>query len=160
VTARFHPGGRKTIHRPIEESDMRNFIFSNVADGTHAGSCTLTASEALPQRYLLVAFAADAGAVKVAGTTDLPIGTVADEAAGGDPIAVQLLGGGRTLTMVAAEPIPQGAELACAGGGKVKILPATAGSHVQVGLAMASAVAADEPLEVLPRFPQKLTIAA
>ncbi|MDR3117377.1 MAG: hypothetical protein LBT98_02295 [Puniceicoccales bacterium] len=139
---------------------MQNLIFSNVADGTHAGSCTLTAGEALPRRHLLVALAGEAGTVKVAGAADLPIGTVDDEAVAGDPIAVQFLGGGRTLTMVAAEPIPQGAELAVGAGGKVQALATAAGSYVQVGLALAGAVAEGEPLEVLSRFPQKLTIAS
>jgi hypothetical protein len=136
---------------------MQNFIFSNSAGGTRENSCTMRAADALERRNLLVMFAADPGSVQMADGTNLPIGTVNDEAAEGDPVAVQLLGGARTLSMVAADGIAQGNLLVCTTSGMVTTLPSDAGSYVQVGMAMGPA-AADESVEVFTCFPRQITV--
>jgi hypothetical protein len=136
---------------------QETIIFANAAGGTHCGSLTRTAAVAIGRRDLLVAPAAVPGSVQPATAGALPIGTVSDEAEAGDPVAVQLLGGSNTLTLVAAAPVTAGAPLVSNGDGRVKELPAADGSYVQVGMALDGA-GAEETVEALTCFPTVVTV--
>lgn len=140
--------------------EMTN-IFANVAEGTHGGSCTFVAAEAMAPRHLLVAFGAgeNGGKVTIAGAADRPIGTATDEAAAGDPVSVQFLGGGQTVSMVSSEAIAQGAILTGAGGGRVRAIPSDAGEYIQIGVAIGGAAGANQALEVLPAVAPTFTVA-
>jgi hypothetical protein len=140
----------------MNQTKQEMIIFANSAGGTHCGSLTRMAAVAIGKRNLLVA-PVGADSIQLATGNLLPFGTVADEAAEGDLIAVQLLGGSRTITMAAAAAIPVGAPVVNNGDGQVKELPTAAGSYVQVGLAVDSA-AAGETVEVLSCCPRVVVI--
>ncbi|MDR2664454.1 MAG: DUF2190 family protein [Puniceicoccales bacterium] len=123
---------------------------ANCADGIHGGDCTFIASAPFPVRHLLACFDGTGGKIKPCGASNLPIGTVTDEATTDDAVNVHFLGGNGTALMVAAGAIARGAILAPAANGKVQV--ATSGL-LRVGIAIGDAQGADDRLEVLPFTP-------
>ncbi|MDR0340389.1 MAG: DUF2190 family protein [Puniceicoccales bacterium] len=124
--------------------------IANCAAGTHGGDCTFTASESFSVRHLLACFDGITGKVKPCGVSNVPIGTVTDEAAVGDPVNVRFIGGNGTVLMVAAGAIQPGALLAPAAAGKVQV---GSGAFIRLGIAIGSAQAAGDQIEVLPHLP-------
>lgn len=120
---------------------MRKIILSNIAEGTHAGNITKCASGAISQKYLLGKLAED-NKITIANAGDIPIGVITDEAAqAGEYVNVALLGANDTLKMTAEGAISAGSIVIPAQDGKVKALPSTSGTYLQVGIALNSAVA-------------------
>lgn len=136
-------------------------VFANVAGGVHFGSMTLSAAENIPTKFLLAAFAtgAVAGKIKPAAEGDIPFGVMTDEAIAGEPVNVQFLNGIGSVNMVAESVIERGSLLCLGENGRVKALPNTPGIYTQVGISLSSAAIAGAILEVLPCFPQIITIA-
>ena len=122
--------------------------------GTHAnGIVRLAAEEAITTRYLLVkkGTAADGVLINAAATTR-PWGICQDEPASGDQCAVGLLGAATgTLKMVAGA--------ACTAGSKVwtttagKVTGTYAAGAFCVGIAVTSAAADGDPIEVAHHIP-------
>lgn len=119
---------------------MRKIILSNIAEGTHAGNITKCAASAISQKYLLGKLAED-NKIAIADADDTPIGVITDEAAqAGEYVNVALLGASDTLKMTADGAISAGSIVIPAQGGKVKALPSTSGTYLQIGIALNSAV--------------------
>jgi hypothetical protein len=135
----------------------KQIIFANVAEGTHEGSATFLAAEPIGTAHVLVAL--QGNEVHPAASGELPIGVVTDEAAAAeDPVNVQLLGGNSTVLIGAAAPISAGTFVIGAANGKIIPLPATAGTHRVVGIALTSATLAGEMVEVLTGLPSNIVI--
>lgn len=134
--------------------------FSNEAIGNHSGTMTAIAATEIPAKFLLVNFAADESQrrVAVASEKDRCFGVSLDEALPGDPIAIQFLGGDRTMKMTAATAICRGSFVFLAKDGKVQERPTRAGTYQRVGLALTSA-AAGNLLEVLSCLPIETVVA-
>ena len=112
--------------------------FSNIAEGTHAGSITMTAEEAVDQPNLVVKAGASDGGFSVAGVADKPLGICSDEGAAGDKLAV-LLPGSAESTMIcrAAGSVNAGESVYTAANGKVS--SAAADGSYKIGVALCSA---------------------
>lgn len=138
-----------------------NTLPDNV--GTTENARRYKATAAVAARYLLGKIGADEDHVAVmAATSDQPIGVMTDEAAAAeDPIDVELLGvSNRTLLMVASEAIDENEPVYGTAAGKVSDKPTAAGTYWKVGTAATPAEADDDPIEVIPCTPEKLTIVA
>lgn len=131
----------------------------NIAEGTHAGTIRKLTDAAITTRYLLYKFGSDVNHIAVAGASDIPLGTVDDEAsAAEEEVGVNILGStGRTLLMVASETITVGEAVFAAANGKIQDLPVANGTYYQVGYAMNGA-GADELIEVQPCTPIKVVV--
>lgn len=117
---------------------------ANVAEGRHAESVSRLTDAAITTRHLLYTVGSDADHIAVAGASDIPIGTVADEAtAAEESVTLDLLGKGNTKRMIASEQISAGDVLYVAAGGKV----ATTGTYI-VGNAITDAAADGDIVEV------------
>ena len=139
-------------HRPI---------FSNVAEGTHAGQVTRTLEVAASLRYLLGKPGTASSQVDLCGPSDLPLGVITDEGAIGDLVNVALPGSSSsTVHMVASEAVSIGDSLYTAASGKVQNQPSSAGTVYQVGTALTSAGGDGEIIEVDPVAPRKTEILA
>ncbi len=123
--------------------------FCNIAEGTHAGSITMTAEESVDSANLVVKAGANEGGFKIAGAGDKPFGVCTDEGAAGERLAVLLAGCAESTVMCrAAGSIAAGATVYTAANGKVS---ATAGDGAyKVGIALCSA-ASGGTVEVDPR---------
>lgn len=114
--------------------------FSNIAEGTHAGSITLKAAEDINSAHLLVKLDDTGNEIQVCSATDLPVGVCPDESDMGDSVAVNLSGSAEsTFTCRAATDIDAGDELYTAAGGKVTAVASP--SCYKVGVALTSAPA-------------------
>lgn len=82
--------------------------------------------------------------------TDDPIGVALQNAASGDYIAVDPINRGGTFEMVASKAISKDAEVYAVADGKISGAPGTAGSYRRVGLALATATADGDIIEVMP----------
>lgn len=135
-------------------------IFSNEAVGNHSGSMTALALEDIPAKFLLLKFSTDENLRKVlvASDNDRCFGVSLDEAIPGDPVAIQFLGGDRTLKMTAATAVRQGSFVFLAKDGRVQERPTKAGTYHRVGLALTSATAGNL-LEVLSCLPVETIVA-
>ncbi len=107
---------------------------------------TFVASAAITQHALVTL---SSGKVAEAAITEMPIGTAnvavfADD----DLVPVDLLSGGGTIKCIAAADIVQGAYVYGQNGGEV--LDDSSGSALAVGVALDTATAADDIIEVLP----------
>jgi hypothetical protein len=123
--------------------------FANIAEGVHESAITRKTDAAITARHLLYKKGTDADHIAVGGASDLPIGTVADEAkAAEESVAVQLLGHGPTKRMVASEAISAGVNVYAAASGKI----ATSGT-VFVGVSLDAAGADGDVIEVLDSSP-------
>lgn len=116
--------------------------------GTHEKSRSYYTSAAIATRHLLHKQGADADHIApIAATTDLPLGTVIDEATAAEArVAVQLLGRGPTKRMVAGGAIAAGVLVYVGVAGKV----AAAGTVV-VGVSLTAAAADNDVIEVNDR---------
>lgn len=127
------------IARAIVGADNRT-DFCNIAEGTHAGSVTMTAGADLSVSHLIVKASTEDGIVYACGTGDKPMGVALDEAESGEAVAVALPGcAGSTFMCIASTSVVAGATLYTAAGGKVSASPSS-GSH-KVGVAVTSATA-------------------
>lgn len=126
-------------------------IFSNVAEGIHSENLTQILGETVSTKYLLGKFST--GKVAIAGASDQAFCVITDEGVLGDAVNVRLLGGAKTVKMIAAGAISQGAKVFGAASGKVSALPATAGTYYNVGIALNSASASGDVVEVLSHLP-------
>jgi len=66
----------------------RKRAFCNIAEGTHAGSITMTAGENIDMQNLLVSAGENEGEIIVAQTTSKPLGVCIDEGIKGEKLAV------------------------------------------------------------------------
>ncbi len=129
----------------------RGFISAiNIAEGTNKNAKTYKADAAVGTRFLLAKIGTDQNHSAACGASDIPIGTMTDEAAAAeDLVAVELLGiSNRTLLMVASEVITAGEAVYTAAGGKVQDLPAGAGTYYKVGHALTASAADGDLIEV------------
>lgn len=127
--------------------------------GVHAGARLSGFHDGAPitVRYLLAKQGnADNHYATITSTIDIPVAVCEDEpAATTDPVNFQhLLGADRTVRMVAAGAIAAGAFVVSNGDGKIKTLPATAGSYWCVGQAKTTAVNSGDLVEVAPTLMQ------
>jgi len=129
----------------------------NVAEGTHAGSITRKTDAAIATRHLLVKVGSDADHIAACGASEVPIGTVPDEAAAAEEnVEVALLGSApSSRKMVASEAITAGEKVYTAASGKVQDLPTDAGTYYCVGTALTPASADGDVIEVDPAPAQK-----
>jgi len=128
--------------------DARTVYGANIAEGTHEDGLTGYADAAITTRHLLYKRGVAANTFAVAGATDLPLGTIADEVATADiaavPITLSLLGKGSTKRMVASEAMATtGVQVYAAASGKI----ALSGSVV-VGILLTTASADGDVVEV------------
>jgi hypothetical protein len=128
--------------------DSANVV--NAAVGTHQESVTRFAENAVTARFLLGTVGAGGDlSVDIAAADDVPLFVITDEAAAGDAVPCDILGGlGRTTRMTAAGAISVGEEIVAAASGKVQPLPASPGTYYSVGRALTATENADELLEV------------
>lgn len=133
-------------------------IFSNVAEGTHAGNMTCELSEAISQRYLLGAHDGT-GKIQITDGDVRPFAVITDSGEAGDRVNAALLCcAGSTLLMVAGEAIAAGAEVYAAAGGQLQGQPTVAGVFYHVGFALGAASGAGQIIEVEPIAPRKTVV--
>ena len=119
---------------------IKSPAFSNIAEGTHAGSLTLTAAEDIDSPYLLVKIDDTGNAVEICTAADLPVGLALDECDMGEGVAVALPGCAESTFMCrAASDIDAGDEVFTAADGKVA--NTATGSCYKVGVAINAAQA-------------------
>ena len=119
---------------------IKSPAFSNIAEGTHAGSLTLTAAEDINSPYLLVKIDDTGNAVEICTAADLPVGLALDECDMGEGVAVALPGCAESTFMCrAASDIDAGDEVFTAADGKVA--NTATGSCYKVGVAINAAQA-------------------
>lgn len=123
--------------------------FCNIAEGTHAGSITMTASENVDSQNLVVSAAATEGEFAIAKANSKPVGVCLDEGSKGEIMSVAL-GGCPESTFVCktAANVVAGDSLYTAAGGKVS--PVASDGSYKIGVALCSA-AANCPVEVSPQ---------
>jgi hypothetical protein len=125
----------------------------------YPGSLTKTADAALATQHLLVKFGSDASHIAVAGATDAPIGTCVDTPAADESAGVHLLGSyPGSVTMVASEAVTAGERVFAAASGKISDLPAAAADYFCVGVALESASADGDEIEVDACVPFTVTV--
>ncbi len=119
---------------------IKSPAFSNIAEGTHAGSLTLTAAEDIDSPYLLVKIDDTGNAVEICTAADLPVGLALDECDMGEGVAVALPGCAESTFMCrAASDVDAGDEVFTAADGKVA--NTATGSCYKVGVAINAAQA-------------------
>lgn len=119
---------------------IKSPAFSNIAEGTHAGSLTLTAAEDIDSPYLLVKIDDSGNAVEICTAADLPVGLALDECDMGEGVAVALPGCAESTFMCrAASDVDAGDEVFTAADGKVA--NTATGSCYKVGVAINAAQA-------------------
>lgn len=119
---------------------IKSPAFSNIAEGTHAGSLTLTAAEDINSPYLLVKIDDTGNAVEICTAADLPVGLALDECDMGEGVAVALPGCAESTFMCrAASDVDAGDEVFTAADGKVA--NTASGSCYKVGVAINAAQA-------------------
>lgn len=135
-------------------------VFSNIAEGTHAGAVTKQADGAITTRYLLGKIGSDINHVAVCGASDRPLGVLTDEAAAAEYyINVNLFGSAEsTQRMVASEAITAGDLVYTAANGKVQNEPASAGTYYLVGRAITAAGADGDTIEVDTQEPIRVVV--
>lgn len=126
--------------------------LANIAEGTHEGNITKKADAAIAARFLLAKIGTDIDHVDLAGVNDLPLGVITDEAeAAEDLVNVALLGSAcSTLKGVASAAIAAGDLIVPAAAGKLRTLPAGAGTYSIVGRALQAAAADNDVIEFDP----------
>ena len=119
---------------------IRKNTFSNIAEGTHAGSVTMTAGESIDTPHLIVAVGSFQNEIVIAGATSKPVGVCDDCGAEGERLPV-ILGGcsGSTLMCVSATTIEAGDSLYTADSGKVSNVAADGSYKIGVALCPSSA---------------------
>lgn len=129
-------------------------VFANIAEGTHTDSITKLTDAAIATRYLLFKVGSDANHIAVGGATDLPLGSVADEASAAEEyVAVNLLGKGPTKLLVASEAMATtGVKVYAAASGKIAL-----SGTVLVGTLLTTAAADGDVVEVSDCEPAVVT---
>jgi len=136
-------------------------LIANIAEGIHGdGKVTKLTDAAITTRYLLYKPGSDANHAAVSGASEIPLGTIADEAsAAEEAVAVNVLGSTPgTLLMVASEAITQGEHVFTAASGKVQDLPAGAGTYYELGIALTASGADGDLIEVAHCVPRKTVV--
>jgi hypothetical protein len=135
--------------------------MANIAEGTHEEAVSRLTDAAIATRHLLYKIGSDSNHIAVCGAGNVPMGTVADEAAGAEEyVALNLLGARKTsVLMVASEAITVGEQVYTAANGKVQDLPGTSGTYYCVGTALTPAGADGDLLEVDPCVAQRTVVA-
>ena len=138
------------IGRKLTHATKGNITLSNIAEGTHEDGITRLTDAAITTRHLLYKLGSDANHIAVCGASNVPLGTVADEAAAAEEyIAVSLLGAtSKTRLMVASEALTVGELVFTAASGKISNLSASAGTYYQVGVTVTAAAADGDLVEV------------
>ena len=101
---------------------VRRPVACNSLVGTHTGSIQRLSDEAMSTRYLLCKIGSTYDHFGIADKGDFPLGVCPDEVAAdevGERRAIELLGGGKTMKLVAGGAIANGARLLATDGGKV-----------------------------------------
>ncbi len=112
--------------------------FSNIAEGTHAGSITLIASEDIETSHLLVKLDDSGEAIAVCSTNDLPIGVCPDECDINERVSVLLAGSAESSFLCrCATDVDAGDTLYTHSGGKVGNV--SSGDCFKIGIALTSA---------------------
>lgn len=128
--------------------------LANIAEGTREGGLTKYADAAQTLRFALVKVGTDGDHVAVAGASDTPYGVCTDEAAAAEDIVnvVPLACANGTVKVVndATGAIAVGDLLVPAASGKVKKIAAGAGNYYVVGMAMQTASADGDVMEIIP----------
>lgn len=129
--------------------------LANVAEGFQPAAKTYLADAAIATRHLLAKIGSDASHVALAGVGDIPLGFVTDEAAAAeDPVNVRLLGLHQEGAIgIASAAIAAGDLLVPAANGKLRTLPAAAGTYYITGRALKAAAADGDQVELVPCFP-------
>lgn len=138
------------------------FACANIAEGVHGdGQITKLADAAFTARYLLAKIGSDIGHVALAGTADVPLGVITDEAAAAeDLVNVSLLGASLgTQRMVASAAITAGDLVVSAASGKIRTLPVATGTYHIIGRALNAAAADGDVVEIAPSFPVERIVA-
>ena len=127
----------------------------------HGGKLSRYAASAFTARHLLCKIGADETHVALCGAADIPLGLCDDEAeAAEDPINVVALGSSEgTLKARASAAIALGAMVVPDANGKVRTLPAAAGTYYIIGRALTAAAADGDELEIAPTFPVQRIVA-
>lgn len=112
--------------------------FCNIAEGTHAGTITMTAGENIDTQNLLIAKGENEGEIIVSQTNTKPLGVCVDEGIKGEKLSV-VLGGSTDSTFICrtASDVSMGQSLYSAPNGKVSAIPSN-GSY-KIGVALCSA---------------------
>jgi hypothetical protein len=133
-------------------------LANSITSGTHSGDMQIVLEEAVARRHLMLKKgAADNGAL-ICTAADKPMCLAEDQGAIADNIAMHRLGmGGRTALGVASGAIAANARLSPAAGGKIRTLPAGAGTYWVCGEAI-EAAADDEEFEGIFCAPYQVTI--
>lgn len=150
----------KAVLAALLWAGSRNSILAaNIAEGQYAGGRrTYLLDEAVTTTNLVGKAGTDSDHIAVCGASDVPKGIITDQGAIGDDVAVELLGANdRTLLGVASGAITADDRIVPAASGKVKTLPASAGTYWIVGRAIKSADDAGEVMFV-PCFPHQVTV--
>ena len=126
--------------------------------GTHERAIHRTADAAITARHSLVKKGTDNDHIAIAGAADLPYGTVDDEPATGDRVAVQLLGRGPTKRMIASGALASGIEVFTAAFGQVQARPSATGTYWFVGVTITASANSGDIIEVNDTQPVKLVI--
>lgn len=141
-------------------SGRQALFLANIGETTNEGSKSFKTDAAIATRHLLYKKGSDADHIAVCGASDIPIGTVPDEADAAEiDIEVCLLGiHSCTRLMIASEAIAMGVAVYTAANGKIQDLPAGAGTYYQVGYALTAAAADGDKVEVQHCAPIKLVV--
>ncbi|WOO41167.1 capsid cement protein [Rubellicoccus peritrichatus] len=134
-------------------------VFSNVAEGTHAGQVTRMLESDITTRHLLGKIGSASTQVDLADAGDAPLGVITDCGEAGDYVNVSLPGSvDSTLLMIASEAISAGEDVYTAASGKVQDRPLVAGTYYQIGRALTDAAGDGDVLEVEPVSPRKTVV--
>lgn len=137
---------------------VRQPVFCNVAEGTHAGHITQYLETSVTARYTIAKPGTTSGKVDIATATDKPIGIITDEGITGDPVNLALLGSASsTLLARAGASISAGDDLVPNATGQAVPVPASAGTYYVVGQAVADA-ASGTLVEFDPCTPRAITV--
>lgn len=79
-----------------------------------------------------------------------PIGSVSTAVPEGELVSVRSIGADGTVELETGGAVPAGADVFAADGGKVQVLPTTAGTYRRIGIALKAAAAEGEIIEILP----------
>jgi hypothetical protein len=122
---------RRAIGKPL-------IGLANIAEGTYEGKITKKTDAAITTRYLLAKIGTDAAHVDLCGVGDIPLGVITDEASAAEELVNVNLFGSQCQTQlgVASAAIAAGAFIVAAASGKVRTLPAAAGTYYIIGRAL------------------------
>ncbi|MDP2226992.1 MAG: DUF2190 family protein [Moraxellaceae bacterium] len=135
--------------------------LANIGEGRWPGGKAYLTDAAVATRYLLGKIGTDASHIALAGTADIPLGVITDEAsAAEESVHVEFFGAGfQTRLFVASAAIAAGDLLVSAANGKVRTLPVAAGTYHIIGRAIKAAAADGDQVEAVGSFPIQRVVA-